>query len=77
MTTAHTDTTDLRTVTFYAPTDMRGKFHTKAIVTNEAECGAGVILGYDSIAATVDALTNKKFHPIICRKCARLSITKD
>lgn len=75
VTTTNTDrdTTHLQTVRFFVPADMRGKFHAKRLVTGEADCGAGVLLGDDSVHATKGDLKAGKFHPIICRRCARLN----
>lgn len=63
------------TVRFFAPEDMKGKWHAKRLVTGEADCGAGVLLGDgDSIHVTKANLKDRKYHPIVCRRCARLSV---
>lgn len=68
------DTTHLQTVRFFAPADMAGKWHAKRVVTGEADCGAPVLLGPDdSVYATKGDLKARKYHPIICGRCARLN----
>lgn len=67
-----TTTGNITQVPFFQPHDGKGKWHAKRRVSGTADCGAPVILGDERIHATKDALTRKKFHPIICGRCARL-----
>lgn len=64
---------DLRTVRFFAPANMAGKWHAKRIVTGEADCGATVLLGDESLVATKDDIAMRNVHPIACRRCVRLN----
>lgn len=66
------------TVSFFAPTDMRGKWHAKSIVTGEANCGSGAPLSdSDRIVIQRADIDAGKIHPIICRRCARLNRSED
>jgi hypothetical protein len=72
MTTTPTDQIK-RSVRFFAPTDMKGKWHAKRMITGEADCGRPVLLGEEFIEATKDSLSAGTQHPIVCGLCRKLN----
>lgn len=65
-----------QSIVFYAPDDMRGKWHAKRLITGEADCGSPVTLStIDRISTTIDQISSGKIHPIICRRCAQRNQT--
>lgn len=61
-----------RQVAFYAPADMRGKWHAAHQVVHTPFCGQAVELaGEDTVIRTAAGDTTA--HPLLCRKCLRLA----
>ena len=61
-----------RQIAFFAPTDMKGKWHAAWLITHTAVCGVPVELGQEVIHA-VAGQESSRIHPIVCRRCIRLS----
>jgi hypothetical protein len=70
---AKTETwTVARQMAFFAPADMKGKWHAAWKITHTPVCGAAVDLGAEVIHATQGQPSNK-IHPFACKRCVRLS----
>lgn len=68
-----TDTwTVARQMAFFAPTDMKGKWHAAWKVTHTPVCGSTAELGSEVIHATQGQESNR-IHPFACKRCVRLS----
>lgn len=63
-----------RQIAFYAPADMRGKWHAAWKITHTPVCGAPAELGQNAIR-TEQGQQSDKVHPLVCRRCLRLSTT--
>jgi len=61
-----------RQVAFFAPVDMKGKWHAAWLVSHTAVCGVSVELGREAIRTTAGQ-ESSKVHPIVCRRCIRLA----
>lgn len=68
-----TDTwTIARQIAFFAPADMKGKWHAAWKVSHTAVCGVAAPLGAD-IIRTSQGQESGKVHPFVCRRCLRLA----
>jgi len=61
-----------RQMAFFAPVDMKGKWHAAWKVTHTAVCGQPVELGAEVIHAVQGEQSNR-IHPFACKRCVRLS----
>jgi hypothetical protein len=61
-----------RQIAFFAPADMRGKWHARFQVTGAAVCGTTSALDADQVIRT--RAGQEKVHPIVCRRCLRLTV---
>lgn len=59
-----------RQVAFFAPVDMKGKWHAAWLITHTAVCGVSVELSHEAIRTTAG---QKSIHPIVCKRCVRLA----
>jgi hypothetical protein len=74
MRTAGSTWTVARQIAFFAPTDMKGKWHAAWKISHTAVCGAAMELGTDAIRTSQGQESNK-VHPFACKRCLRLSTT--
>lgn len=72
MRTSQDTWTVARQIAFFAPVDMKGKWHAAWLITHTAVCGTPVDLGQEVIHATGGQESNR-IHPIVCKRCVRLS----
>ena len=61
-----------RQMAFFAPVDMKGKWHAAWKVDHSTVCGTPVELSTDAIHA-VQGQESNKVHPFACKRCLRLS----
>lgn len=63
-----------RQIAFFAPADMKGKWHAAWKISRTPVCGSAVTLGSEAIR-TAQGQESNKAHPILCRRCLRLATT--
>jgi hypothetical protein len=63
-----------RQMAFFAPVDMKGKWHAAWKITHAAVCGVTAELGQERIS-TEQGQQSNRVHPLVCRRCLRLSTT--
>lgn len=63
-----------RQMAFFAPADMKGKWHAAWKITHTPVCGSTAELGADAIR-TAQGEASNKVHPLVCKRCLRLSTT--
>lgn len=61
-----------RQVAFFAPEDMKGKWHAGWKISHTAVCGVAAPLGTEAIRTSQGQESNK-VHPFVCKRCLRLS----
>ena len=61
-----------RQIAFFAPADNKGKWHAAWLISQTPVCGANVTL--DQTQAIRTQAGNDRVHPIVCRRCMRLSL---
>ena len=70
-----TDTwTVARQMAFFAPADMKGKWHAAWKISHTAVCGSAAELSGEVIRTSQGQESNK-VHPLVCKRCLRLSTT--
>jgi hypothetical protein len=74
MRTAADTWTVARQMAFYAPADMKGKWHAAWKISHTPVCGTATPLGAEAIH-TAQGQQSNKVHPFVCRRCLRLSTT--
>lgn len=63
-----------RQIAYYPTTSARGgKYHAAWLVSHTPVCGAAVLLDTSGAIYTRQGQINTQVHPIICRRCLRLS----
>ena len=61
-----------RQIAFFAPVDMKGKWHAAHKVTHTPACGRTMALGREAIR-TAQGQDSAKVHPLVCRRCLYLA----
>ena len=72
MYTKNQNWTVARQIAFFAPEDMKGKWHAGWKVSHTPVCGSNAPLGQEAIR-TSQGQESSKVHPLVCRRCLRLS----